>query len=265
MYSEDNCGNKFSTSQVISYTVDSKAPTFTAPANISIEKDANCNYNANPSITGQPANVNDNCDASIAVTYTDVQATGSNPNELVITRTWKVEDDCRNSSTQTQTITVKDVTAPVITNLSVNPISLWPPNHKMRDVTITCNSNDACGTSTNCVVTSVSSNEPPNALGDGNTEPDWEIVSPTLVRLRAERSGTGEGRVYTITVACTDAAGNRTTASTEVRVAHNITGQVPGHAVKIGSTINMTGAFWDVAGNKHTAKWLIDGTSVMEL
>ncbi len=24
----------------------------------------------------------------------------------------------------------------------------------------------------------------------------------------------------------------------------------------------MTGAFWDVAGNKHTAKWLVDGTSV---
>jgi hypothetical protein len=39
--------------------------------------------------------------------------------------------------------------------------------------------------------------------------------------LRAERSGTGSGRVYTITVQCTDAAGNSTTKTVTVTVAHD--------------------------------------------
>ena len=34
------------------------------------------------------------------------------------------------------------------------------------------------------------------------------IVNERLVRLRAERAGTGSGRIYTITLTCGDAAGN---------------------------------------------------------
>ena len=45
---------------------------------------------------------------------------------------------------------------------------------------------------------------------DGNTAPDWEIVDSHHVRLRAERSGRGNGRVYTITITCTDGSGNST-------------------------------------------------------
>ena len=39
-------------------------------------------------------------------------------------------------------------------------------------------------------------------LGDGNTEPDWQIVDNTHVTHRAERSGRGNGRVYSINVQC---------------------------------------------------------------
>jgi hypothetical protein len=38
------------------------------------------------------------------------------------------------------------------------------------------------------------------------------------VRLRAERSGAGNGRTYTITITCTDSAGNPTSKSITVSV-----------------------------------------------
>ena len=60
-----------------------------------------------------------------------------------------------------------------------------------------------------------------NGAADGNTEADWEIVSNREVRLRAERSGNGADRVYTITVTAVDAAGNTSTASTNVIVPHD--------------------------------------------
>ena len=55
---------------------------------------------------------------------------------------------------------------------------------------------------------SVSSNEPENGSGDGNTAHDWVIVDGHHVQLRAERSGHGTGRIYTLTVTCQDAAAN---------------------------------------------------------
>ena len=43
---------------------------------------------------------------------------------------------------------------------------------------------------------------------DGNTAQDWVIVDGHHVQLRAERSGHGTGRIYTLTVICQDAAAN---------------------------------------------------------
>jgi hypothetical protein len=74
-----------------------------------------------------------------------------------------------------------------------------------------------CGTAT-CEVVSVASNEPVNGLGDGDTAPDWEIGAGLTLLLRAERAGTGSGRVYTVTIRCTDEAGNAVTKTTTVAV-----------------------------------------------
>jgi len=74
-----------------------------------------------------------------------------------------------------------------------------------------------CGTGV-CTITSVTSNEPVNGLGDGDVAPDWQIVDPHHVTLRAERSGTGTGRIYVITITRTDGGGHTATKAVVVTV-----------------------------------------------
>jgi hypothetical protein len=69
-------------------------------------------------------------------------------------------------------------------------------------------------------IVSVSSNQPPNGDGDGNTAADWQITGPLTVNLRAERAARGD-RVYTIAIATSDASGNTSTACIDVRVPHD--------------------------------------------
>jgi hypothetical protein len=87
-------------------------------------------------------------------------------------------------------------------------------------VAVTAAVADNCAGPIVCQVVSVSSNEPIDGLGDGDTAPDWELTGDLSVSLRAERSGRG-GRIYTITVKCTDATGNSTTKTITVTVAHD--------------------------------------------
>lgn len=117
-------------------------------------------------------------------------------------------------------VTVNDIEPPVIAGLLANPDMLWPPNHKMRDVTVNYTSTDNCGV-VSCVMT-VTSNEPDNGTGDGNTTDDWELVDGHHVKLRAERAGNGSCRIYTIKITCTDQHGNSSDSSTHVIVPHDM-------------------------------------------
>ena len=66
----------------------------------------------------------------------------------------------------------------------------------------------------------VASSEPVTGAGD-TTSPDWVVTGPVSLTLRAERSAIGPGRVYTITVRCTDASGNIATKKVTVSVARD--------------------------------------------
>jgi len=102
---------------------------------------------------------------------------------------------------------------------SVSQTTLWPPNHKYVDVTV--NYNMTGGTAPiNCEL-NVTSNEPIDGLGDGDKSPDWIIVDAHHVKLRAERSGTGRGRIYTIRISCTDANGVVGSCDAAVEVPHD--------------------------------------------
>ena len=68
---------------------------------------------------------------------------------------------------------------------------------------------------------SVTSNEPDNGEDDGDTIDDIVIVDDYNFLLRAERSGVGTGRIYTITYRVTDACGNTTEVSATVIVPLN--------------------------------------------
>ena len=66
---------------------------------------------------------------------------------------------------------------------------------------------DECGPATWGII-SVSSSEPEDGRGSRHTAPDSQIISNDTLLLRAERSGNGNGRVYTITVQANDLSGN---------------------------------------------------------
>jgi Subtilase family len=127
-----------------------------------------------------------------------------------------VTDSKGATSQATGSVTVVDNQPPAIANLTASPSILWPPNHVMVDITVPYDLTDNCGTSS-CLL-SISSNEPVNGVGDGNTSVDWTVVDAHHVRLRAERNGSGNGRIYTIKVTCTDPQDNVTVMKTSVTV-----------------------------------------------
>ncbi len=118
---------------------------------------------------------------------------------------------------------VCDATPPVFDGLSVTPEVLWPANHKYVDVSATVAVSDNFDPDPTVTLVSVVSNEPDNAdgVGDGNTTDDIVVVDDESFRLRAERAGTGSGRLYTITYRVTDACGNAAEASVTVSVPRN--------------------------------------------
>jgi subtilase family protein len=113
-------------------------------------------------------------------------------------------------------VTVVDETGPTIAGLATVPAVLWPPNHKLVDVTVNFTSADNCSEGS-CVLT-VASNQPKD--DDEADDVDAIVVDAHHVRLRAERHG-GGARVYTLTLTCTDAAGNTTVRTTTVVVPHD--------------------------------------------
>jgi hypothetical protein len=122
-------------------------------------------------------------------------------------------------------VEIVDSTVPTLAPVADKTI-LWPPNHNMVDITIESNAADNSGLPPSITAT-VTSNEPIEGLGDGDMYPDWTepIVDQNTgiitLQLRAERSGTGNGRVYTITVTATDDSNNSSTANIEIIVPHD--------------------------------------------
>jgi hypothetical protein len=99
--------------------------------------------------------------------------------------------------------------------------SLWPANHKLVPVAAAVSVSDPGDPSPSCAVASASSNEPENGTGDGDRAPDWVLTGGLGVELRAERAGSGTGRIYAVTVRCTDASGNSSTRDAYVTVPHD--------------------------------------------
>ncbi|MCI0518741.1 MAG: lamin tail domain-containing protein [Chloroflexi bacterium] len=110
-----------------------------------------------------------------------------------------------------------DNTAPAL-SVKLSRSFLWPPDHKLYKVIATVTASDNADPAPLIELVSVTSNEPDDGLGDGDTPNDIVIEDDFTFWLRAERAGVGSGRVYTITYRATDACGNSTLQSAIVRV-----------------------------------------------
>ena len=250
----DGANNRATATQTIT-VIDNQPPTITCPQNVTVK----CASDV-PDVDINSVTATDNCLAVVSH-MSDVISNQTCANRFVLTRTYKVTDVGNNTATCSQVITVNDDIPPQITGFTASKQALWPPNHTMRDITLNYTASDNC-VGTPVVTVTVSSNEPINGTADGDTDPDWEIIDDHHVKLRAERAANGDGRIYTITVTVDDGCNPPVSQSKQVMVAHNITGPQSGKPFKVGSIVNFTGVFQDKPGNRHTAKWLLDGNAV---
>jgi len=106
------------------------------------------------------------------------------------------------------------VAPPTISALTATPNVLWPANKRMVPVTIGVTVADDSDPAPVCQITGVTSNEPAGVS-------DWILTGPLSLTLRADRDGLGAGRIYSITVTCTNASQLRASASVTVFVPHD--------------------------------------------
>lgn len=202
----DNYCNTTYVTQMIT-VVDNVPPTFTAPANTTVNEGANCTYNATPAVTGDVTNESDNCTASgpgLQAVYTDVVTSGTGPQvKYKITRTWTLSDACGNTATpRIQIITVKDVTAPTITGC---PGNVTLPGSSIENACgAYAGAMAAPGFSDNCSGASLSYSLSGATTGTGNG-----TIPPTLVF--------HEGATV-VTYTVTDGVGNTAICSFTVSV-----------------------------------------------
>jgi hypothetical protein len=110
---------------------------------------------------------------------------------------------------------------PVCTGAAASPSVLWPPNHKFHRIRIV-GVTDPDGDPVTIRVTHVTQDEPVDGRGDGNTSPDAVISDGgRRVKVRAERSGLGDGRIYTVYFTATDDEGGDCSHWVKVVVPHD--------------------------------------------
>ena len=146
--------------------------------------------------------------------------------------TLQVTDSEGEIATDEVMVEIADTTPPTIA-FALDPDLLWPPNHEMRDIHADVMAADTCGDVTVALV-SVTSSQPDNGLGDGDTFDDIQGVDAGTddfwFMLRAERQGPYPvehpglypGRTYSVVYSVVDGSGNVAEASGAVLVPHDM-------------------------------------------
>jgi len=109
----DACGNTKTATQRIT-VIDTQKPDFTnTPTNLTVQCD-HVPVVATPTAT-------DNCDAVVSITYNgQTQTNGACPNAYTLTRRWTASDNCNNTRSISQRITVVDNSKPLFTTFPAN-------------------------------------------------------------------------------------------------------------------------------------------------
>jgi hypothetical protein len=209
---EDEYGNTDTTPPATFTIVDTTPPDINCPPDVTLECPADTSVEANGSATAS-----DTC-GTVTMTHSDQWQQGCGSTGI-LTRTWTATDECGNESSCIQMIKVVDTTPPDFT-FSVTPTMLWPPNHKMVEITPSWTVSDECDASPDVSLVSIVANEGDNIIGDGHTTDDIQIDDDGSIFVRSERSGTNTGRIYTITYQAVDDCGNTTVRSATVSIPH---------------------------------------------
>ena len=225
--------------------LDTTPPMIVCPADVTVECSDHCGTpSGDPQLAAFFAAVvaTDVCDDALEMTDTRPTCFTQGTTGVAFTAT----DDAGNAASCVSRVTVVDTTPPVIV-VALNRDVLWPPNHKMADIVAAVTVSDICDPAPGFMLVSITSNEPENGLGDGDTPNDIQgagFGTPDLAfQLRSERSGRGTGRIYTITYMGFDHSGNSTVVSVYVRVPHDKSG---GSLASVGFTAD--GTCFDPAG-----------------
>jgi hypothetical protein len=220
---KDNCNvsaSDFSQASVF----DNTPPVLACPADITVECSSHCGTPASdPQLAGFIATATDNCTATPVVTDDAPTCYPDGTTAVTFTAT----DNALNSSQCTRHVKVVDTTPPVIT-VAIDRDALWPPNHKLVEIHATVTVTDICDPNPTFTLLSITSNEPDNGLGDGDTQYDIQGAAygtaDLAFLLRSERSGPGSGRKYTIIYCGRDFSGNTAYDTAYVRVPHSQSG-----------------------------------------
>jgi hypothetical protein len=196
--------------------VDTTPPELFAPPDLTVECESHLGTEVD---LGTPI-VIDTCDPNPTVSN---DAPALFPLGITVV-TWEAEDASGNKSQAVQVVTVEDTTPPIL-EVTLSPDNLWAPNHRWATITADIFVEDLCDDNPAVRLVSIESNEPVNATGDGNTEPDIRGAEfgtdDREFELRVERRGNRSGRVYTITYEAEDLSGNVTVTQAIVTVDHD--------------------------------------------
>ena len=158
------------------------------------------------------------------------------PGGALLTFQLVVTDGQTSSGADTVQVAVQDVNDPPVCTLAQPSVAvLWPPNHTMVEVSI-LGVTDPNNSAVTISYPRVNQDEPINGLGDGDTGPD-AFESGNNILLRAERAGSGNGRVYAVQFRATDPDGASCTGTVKVSVPKSIKDT----AVDSGQTYNSFG------------------------
>ncbi|MBN2868605.1 MAG: hypothetical protein JXK08_08045, partial [Flavobacteriaceae bacterium] len=206
----DVCGNSVSANQTIT-VVDTTPPTFTAPDNIEIFTDPECNYDASLSSTGDVIDESDNCSTHSEATYTDTVTNGTCEGSYIITRTWSLVDDCGNAAAdQVQTITVTDNTTPNLISCDI------------KASTIECNGSNNKTLATNWNISNISQLE---TCAQDNCSTNVTVTSDFDFNNYVSTCGLG-GTItvnYTVSDDCGNSASTSATLTIEDTTAPDLT------------------------------------------
>jgi uncharacterized repeat protein (TIGR01451 family) len=148
-----------------------------------------------------------------------VTVTAGSGSSIVNTATIGGNQPDPNGGNNSSTVTTSVNHNPICSGASAGP-DLWPPNHKWVWSTIS-GVTDADGNPVSITITGIWQDEPTNGLGDGDTAIDGQIGSGNSFAVRAERSGTADGRVYHVYFSAGDGAGGSCTGSATIGVPHD--------------------------------------------